>query len=468
MNFYLGFLLVTLIAALIFIKKQGKRLRFAYRVNRKLNHEQDAVLSFLDRIGASVMDMTDLESTLNIVLDFIMDGTTARSGAIFLLDEKRKVLWCRSVSGPFPPSFDSTSYVATKAKYLQEAIKSTPVSLDQGILGKVVKDGETFIFNNTLKDQAGLGFSQEIESLIVEPLRIRQRTLGVIAILDKEVGAFDNDDGRFVNTLSGQVAVMIDTAKMYQERTQRERIERELSIARDIQGILIPQKLPQIDKFDLFFKSIPAREVGGDYYDIFPLREGKYGIVIADVCGKGVPGALVMTMLRSVLRTRALTSLSPGKVLSEVNTLIYDDMKRDMFVTVLYAILDPKNRKIVFARAGHNPLLVYQPETKKYQSYLPDGIALGLVRNLDQMGEFADAHIDLDKGDLVFFTTDGVEEAMNRLNETYGEERAKEIIKINYNSNSEKIITQVLSDLHNFARGAEQSDDITLGMIKAL
>lgn len=91
MNFYLGFLLVTLIAALIFIKKQGKRLRFAYRVNRKLNHEQDAVLSFLDRIGASVMDMTDLESTLNIVLDFIMDGTTARSGAIFLLDEKRKV-----------------------------------------------------------------------------------------------------------------------------------------------------------------------------------------------------------------------------------------------------------------------------------------------------------------------------------------------------------------------------------------
>ena len=407
MTTYLIFLLCVVVFFYFHIKRQEKQLWIAQVINRKMNEERDAVLSFLDKIGSSLTSMTDPSATLDIILSFIMDGTTARAGAIFLMDTEQQLLWCRSVNGPFPPTFDISSYVITKEKYLHEAIKRTPIRVGQGILGKVAQTGRPFVKTGKNNEPCPEGFCQDVESLIIDPLKTGSKILGVLAVADKEIGTFDADDERFVRSLSGQASLMIEMAMMYHARAETERIERELAIAREIQKLLIPEEILPVSNFEIAFKSIPAKEVGGDYYDVFDLENDKVGIVIADVCGKGVPGALVMTMLRSVLRTQALSSVSPGEVLSEVNSIIYDDIKRDMFITVLYAVLDVKNRELTFARAGHNPLLIYRSELQEYDTHTPEGIALGIVKGSAVNDLFPEETVAINHGDIILFTTDG-------------------------------------------------------------
>lgn len=250
--------------------------------------------------------------------------------------------------------------------------------------------------------------------------------------------------------------------------TQRERMSKELEIARTVQMSLLPKQNPLVEGFDISGVCIPALEVGGDYYDFFNIGDGKIGIAIADVSGKGVPAAIYMTLTKGILQTCASESISPKEVLNKLNKQMYGNIDRSSFVSMFYAVLDMKNSTIRFARAGHNPgVLVHRSE--EINTVLePKGIALGLDSG-DKFTLLLEEHeIKLDKGDVLTFYTDGFTEACTKNRLEFGEENLFKIISRNKDFTANAIIQKVVRAVKSFVGNYPQHDDMTMVVIKAV
>ncbi len=234
-------------------------------------------------------------------------------------------------------------------------------------------------------------------------------------------------------------------------------IQNELGLAKDMQQSILPKEFPSGDAFALHGLMEPAREVGGDFYDIIRMGEDRCGIAIADVSDKGVPAALFMMSSRTSMKGSAIGAMHPELVLEEVNKLLAAENDAGMFVTVIYAILDTFNGSLEYANGGHNPpLIVHADGTSDYLD-LPPGIALGMF---PEMG-FESRRAQLKKGDMVLFYTDGVTEAMNPEGDLYGEDRLQQVTAGLVGLGPEEFCQGVVKSVHEFAGEAEQSDDIT-------
>jgi sigma-B regulation protein RsbU (phosphoserine phosphatase) len=236
----------------------------------------------------------------------------------------------------------------------------------------------------------------------------------------------------------------------------------ELEIAARIQNGFLPKKLPLIKGFDLYAKNVPALEVGGDFYDFITLPNGRFGLVIADVSGKGVPAALFMVLSKTFVRASAEWHSNAAETIEEANTLISQDSESGMFVTLFYAIIDGEKRVLSYTNAGHNPPLVLWSETNEFDTLPATGIALGAMENLS----YESGEISLGKDDLVVFYTDGITEAINSPEEAYGEERLKSVIAANRNKSPEEISNAILDDVVVFCGDEPQFDDITMMILK--
>ncbi len=246
----------------------------------------------------------------------------------------------------------------------------------------------------------------------------------------------------------------------YFEEIQRKKYE--LEIAHEIQDSFLPDKMPQIDGFDLAAISMPAKEVGGDFYDFIPISKDKIGITIADVSGKSIPAALFMAVSRSFLRAKAVGNPNATEVIKDVNTLIIDDSKSGMFVTLFYAILDFRNNIMEYVNAGHNPPVMLVRETGRMECLSSNGIALGALDSV----EFEEKQINLKSGDVIVFYTDGVTEAVNNNGELFGEKRLYKLIKSDSDLSSQELVNKIKNALISFSENQSQFDDITLMIIK--
>jgi sigma-B regulation protein RsbU (phosphoserine phosphatase) len=271
-------------------------------------------------------------------------------------------------------------------------------------------------------------------SMLLVPLKIREEPLGVMAVLNKQRGSFAIDDQFLLQALADQGALSINNAMLTIEVGKQERLRRELQIARDIQKMLLPKECPIVPGFELAARGSSATEVGGDYYDFFWVDDDRLGIVVADVSGKGVPAALTVAMMRSVFRTQARGNHDVRDVLSRVNTFMGQDLRRDMFITCVYGILDIPARTFSWARAGHEPLIVAH-EHEPIDILKPDGFALGVIDSptFDDMLEVET--IQLRTGDRLLIFTDGLTEAMNMDGEEFGMDRILQVMNHEYHLN---------------------------------
>ncbi|MCP4215263.1 MAG: PP2C family protein-serine/threonine phosphatase [bacterium] len=244
--------------------------------------------------------------------------------------------------------------------------------------------------------------------------------------------------------------------------TERVRMAKELEIARQVQQRLLPAKCPEFEGVEVDGVCIPATEVGGDYYDFIPLDESRLGLVIGDVSGKGVPAAIYMTLTKGILQAQAENRSSPEEVLSRLNHTLYDMMDHKSFVTLCYAVIDVKNKTLDFSRAGHNPLLYFSGSKSDVQSLKPRGIALGLDEGAVFNNVIGEGHLELKKGDLLVFYTDGFSEAMDKNQKEYGEKRMAALINANKSLPLREIIDLVVRDVGAFAKGCPQHDDMTM------
>ena len=436
--------------------------------------EKKTIFMFLNRLGDRLTTAKlALEPTLEIITEYIVEVTDAESGAAFVVDPADNQLVAKAVQGMFPPLNPTTGYVLTKQKYLSERVKRERIPLGQGVLGESAQTNQPILVDDAANDprvpKVALDYLA-IRSLMVAPLRSGGQVVGVVAVVNKRsADAFSEDDLNLLLPLSDQAASTVALVKLYGELAMKQRIEQELRVAHDFQQMLLPRECPSVSGFEISAFSIPAQEVGGDYYDFFFVdSDHRYlGVVIADVSGKGIPGALIMSLVRSTIRAEARGNLSPRDVLVRANERTYADTKENVFITVTYGILDTVERKFRFVRAGHEPLVKFRADSENAQLISPEGIAMGMV-DTDLFSMVQEAVVNLETGDTAYLYTDGVVEAMDPVEEEYCQKRYFDFLAAHRTLPPQEIIEKCLEDIREFTRGHPQHDDITMIAIRVL
>ena len=248
--------------------------------------------------------------------------------------------------------------------------------------------------------------------------------------------------------------------------TERQRLKLELDVARRAQLQMLPRSIPQPTGLDIAAFTVPAREVGGDYFDFFELSDNKIGFAVGDVSGKGMPAALYMTLLKGSLQSQATRDTSPRTLLSHINRTFYQTAERNTFVTLLYGIIDLQQSALTFSRAGHNPIVIYRSSNQTLFFLKPPGLGIGLEKGDVFDRVLAEESFGLIPGDIIVVYTDGLTEARNLKEEEFGEDRLNDIIKSHPVSSAEDLLQRIKDGYHAFTGRAEPHDDLTCLIIR--
>ena len=258
-------------------------------------------------------------------------------------------------------------------------------------------------------------------------------------------------------TIDRTLTHMTEWKEALQSRDKLVALQNELDVASKIQQSILPTKFPASPEYDVYGNMNPARNVGGDFFDIIHLENGRIGLAVADVSDKGVPAALFMMSSRTLLKGAAIGTEAPGNVLSEVNGVLSENNDAMMFVTLLYAIYDPETGSLTYANGGHCNPLVIRPDGTYTELPLTAGVALGVMPGL----EYKEDSFALNSGDTLIFYTDGVSEAMNSEGEEFGVERLQQLFAGQAPADARAAIETILQAVSDFAGGTPQSDDVT-------
>ncbi len=297
------------------------------------------------------------------------------------------------------------------------------------------------------------------------PLSVKGTLFGIL--LAKESGA--NPAARekrleIVNGIAQQTALAIQNESYKKEMVERERLEREFQLARQIQQAFLPSHLPQVKGWELDARWQTARRVGGDFYDVFRLDAHRLGLVIADVSDKGMPAALYMTVGRTLIRSNAQQSDSPADVLARVNNQLLMDSQNGMFVTAVYAVLDTQTGQLTYANAGHNRPLVLRAGSRQLETLPKGDMALAVLENTP----YHDQPLQLEPGDCLIFYTDGVTESFAASGDTFGEDRLATLLRGAFGLDACQILDHIDQALIEFRQGIPLSDDVTILTVRRL
>ncbi len=304
----------------------------------------------------------------------------------------------------------------------------------------------------------------EPHALLGVPLSVKGDVLGVMLI--EETGTPRGSSERRLEIITGiahQAALAMQNDRLQQEMAERERLERELQLAREIQQTFMPSQLPHLPGWELAVVWRAARQVAGDFYDFFDLPGGRLGLVIADVADKGMPAALFMALTRALVRAAALEEMSPAAALARVNDLLVPDAQHGMFVTAVYAVLSLETGELAYANAGHNPPLLLRSHTRELERFGTGGMALGVLEGI----RLEERSVSLKPGDHLIFYTDGVTEAFSPQNEIYGEERLQATIQAAAGS-AQAMLDAIDDSVVAFVGDTSPSDDLTIMVLRRL
>jgi phosphoserine phosphatase RsbU/P len=396
-------------------------------------------LFLLQRVAQKINSILDLETLLDQIVDDVANTFGYNRLAVLLKDNE-------------------TNELVIAAGWTGElCLKGTRFKIGQGagMSAHAAASGETFYAPDVRKIPFYVAGEEDTRSEIDIPLKIHGELIGVFNIQHTTMNAFSPERIRLLEALAGHVATAIANARMFQrERLEKERMAKELEEARAIQTDLFPLKPPESCGFEIAGVCLPCREVGGDWYDYIPMSDGRLAVVLADVSGKGMAAALLMSSTRSVLRMHAARGLSPGEVLSEVNRFLVQDLPASRFVTLIYSVVNQAKRKITFASAGHLPPVFVDSAGARFLE-TDAGLPLGIMEC-----DFSEHEIDMPAGSRLFFYSDGVTEAINSSLDEYG---AGRILK--HVTNQTATVQSLLDDVDEFTSGYPKADDVTVVMI---
>lgn len=391
----------------------------------------------------------DLGELINIILQMATRQTGADRGTVFLMDHERDEVWSLVGLG------------------LEQQEIRLPVT--KGIVGWVARHGVTANLADVYQDER---FEPEVDrrlgyrtrSLLCMPVRGKDGGIvGLIQLLNKQGGPFTAADEGFLGALSDHVALALENARLHRELLAKQRLERDLALARSIQRNLLPDQPPRLDGFDIAVSHKPSQMVGGDYYDFVPLNPQTLLTVIADVEGKGVASALVMANLQATLRALVSHLHSLERIVGSVNDMILSDTRVGKYLSMFVGLLDQRHGVFHYINAGHVPPAVVRANGEHL--FLREG---GMVVGIFPGVVYERGYLRLEPGDIVVGCTDGITEAMDVRENEYGLARLVEVVRRERDKPAEQIVETVLTDVDNFSRGGPHEDDRVILILKAL
>ena len=402
-------------------------------------------VSALFEVSKMITGSLDLEKVLTMVAKSATEVANAKGCSIRLIDGKHLVI---------------KSFFNLSERYLNKG----PVLVEKSAIDQAALRGDVVQMPDMLHDPRVLypkdAEREGIRSGVSLGLISKKRPIGTLHLYSAERRKLDAEEVEVLRLLANQAAVAIENAQLYQQSMEKRRLDRELRVAGRIQEQLLPEKPPEIAGFDIAAASRPCSQVGGDFYDFVPLGKNRTAIVIADVAGKGVPAALLMATARAGMRAHLEATMEPRQLNRRLNRNLCHDARSGQFVSLFCGVLNTKEKTLLYSNAGHNPPLVVRSGDAR-----PLGKG-GLVLGADERESYEQEEIALRSGDLVFFYTDGITEALNSKDDLFGTKRLLHILRRAGKADSREIISRVMDAVRQFSGGVGQSDDISLVVIR--
>lgn len=408
-------------------------------------------LALLYGLSQAFNSSLDLDEVLNRVMDEVIVATHAERGFVML-----------SEAG------DRLNFRAARG-IEQTTIETPQFQISRSVVEKVYQEGEPILTSDAQADER-FNMRQSVvilglRSILCVPLKIKQATIGVIYVDNRiQAGLFSYSDLELLNAIAATAAIAIENARLYQLAVEKGRLERELQMARQVQTNLLPRQTPQIPGWDFAALWLPARQVAGDYYDFIQLAPTSLGLVVADVTDKGMPAALFMALVRTLVRASVDRAASPQEAITQANHLICADASNGMFVTLFFGALDLHNGVLTYVNAGHNPPYHFCRATGELRRLLRSGMALGV----DAEAPYDQQEVRLDPGDVVFLYTDGIPDALNAANQEFGLQRIEDLLLRYAQAGAMALLNQMENAIEAFIGSTASFDDITIVAVRRI
>ncbi len=440
--------------------------------------EKQIVLDFMHDMVEALGEGLSRDELYQRIVHAAILSSGALSACVFERTHDGKLRGA-AVEGLFPPQRpvpeSSKVKLTTRAKFIEQILKSEVLEMGEGVIGAAAESGEVILVEDSDADDRVVKHddpSLVVNSLIAAPILFRDQLIGVLAVANPSDGlTFNETDVSLIRSLAEQAGLAIHNSLLLNLQLEKKKLDVDLSLASNIQQMLLPVEFPRIKTLDIDAYYIPAQKVGGDLYDIFPLSEDRVGVAIADVSGKGIPASLLMTICRTNLRHYSRMYESPSRVLSELNRTMALDMRGDMFITMTYAVVDVGRGTITFSRCGHELPLLSRRDAKA-GIYVTDtldseGMAVGMVSSELFDSVIEEREVPFESGDIFVMYTDGVTEACNEEGIEFSGGRLADVVKTLRNRSARELNQGIIESIDRFAaRASTYADDITLVAIK--
>jgi len=410
-----------------------------------------AEISTIHEITRAFDSGQNIDSLLHHIMDKCKKFMNGEAASMMLVCENGEELEFKIALGP-----------------KSDEVKPFRLPIGKGISGWVAKTRKSVLIPDAYKDKRfDPSFDKRsgfiTQSMLCVPMLYKNKTIGVMTILNRLDGeSFTENDQILLTIFATQAALAIENARLLLKAIEKERLDKELQLAADIQKLLIPQILPKITNTDISAIYLPCLEISGDFYNIIPLKENKYAFVVADVSGKGIPAALVVSNMQAMLRAYLEYSIDLPSITSKLNDSIIEQTTTDRFITFFIGIYNTENLTFEYINAGHNPPLQYKKDGTIHLLQ-KGGIFIGSLPF-----KFESEKIQLETGDILVLYTDGLVEAMNKEEEEFGEFRVIKIIEKNAEKSSAVIQEAILENVKLHIGNKKLEDDFTLVIAKVV
>jgi sigma-B regulation protein RsbU (phosphoserine phosphatase) len=407
--------------------------------------KQARILQTLNEIARELTSILNLDELLGRVAELVRRLIDYQMFSILLLDQAGEKLQHR-----FSLRFNESIHL------------KNDIQMGYGLVGAAAQSKTAVLVPDVSKDNRYVPTNPETRSELAVPLIYKDNVIGVLDLEHTRRGFFTEEHKRTMTTLAAQMAIAIENARLYEEIARQERrLERDLSLARELQVRLLPQTPPKLAHLEVAAKFVPARAIGGDLYDFIPYSMSRLAVVIGDVSGKGAPAAIYAALVSGILRSHAPIEPMPGEMLSAVNLSLAERRIEAQFVSIIYAVWDDEQRTLTISNSGlPRPIYVHGGKNEVIE-------ATGLPLGLFDEAEYDEFKFRLKPGDMFVFFSDGILDARNLQGHLFGRGRVEKVVADCAGKSADSVVEHIFAAVSEFSAGAEPFDDQTVVAIRA-
>ena len=409
-----------------------------------MNDRAEHIIRAIFEHAARISREQEIDELVRLNADFARDLIEADRCSLWLIDAAKNELWTKVAHG----------------------VRTLHIPLGQGLIGACIRDNQVLLVNNAAEDPRLLrsvdsSSGYRTEQVLCVPLRAEGRVIGALQLLNKPAGFTETDAG-LLGLLAHFAASAIDSERLRQEAEGARLMKRELDLAREVQGRMLPERPTGLDRLECVGFCRPARSIGGDYYDLIPFPDGQFALTLGDVAGKGIPAAVMMASIQTLLRSLLKQGVNDlATVLSDLNTTLFETSTSERYSTLLCGVISSDRKHFSYVNAGHIPPLLIHADGRLER--LPEGdcpVALLPAMTYHQ------TTADLEPGDTLVIISDGVVEVRNHSEEFWEEEEVERVLLANRHAPLLQLPEVLCTAVDNFAAGAEQYDDMTVVAVR--